>query len=144
MKQHTKIHASIPGGVDGFSEVESMWAKPIEGQLFEVDNIPFYASGIALYDKVSVRNVDGLLYIDSLVHPSGHSTIQLWFADENAVAHTRRELKALGCNSEISDQPRLIAFDVPPTVDYSRIKTLLEAGAEAGKWDYQEACLGFR
>jgi len=36
-----------------------------------------------------------------------------------------------------------VAVDVPPSVPYARVKEFLDRGAEAGTFEYQEACLGF-
>lgn len=47
----------------------------------------------------------------------------------------------MGCDSEISDQPRLVAVDISPSVLYKEIKGYLDEGEVNGKWDYQEACL---
>jgi len=108
-----------------------------------IDNIPFYAKGVAYKDVMSAKKTDDGLYADELLSASQHSTIRIWFANEKLVALTRQELKAMGCGSEISDSPRLIAVDIPPVIEYGHIKKYLDDGELSGKWDYEEACLGF-
>lgn len=49
----------------------------------------------------------------------------------------------MGCGSEISDSPRLVAVDIPQNIEYGLIKKYLDDGELSGKWDYEEACLGF-
>lgn len=142
MEGYVKIYFEIPSVDSEETEIETIWAIP-QGEGFKLDNIPFYAKGVALGDVVSAKEVDGCLYVDELLKPSGHSTVRLWFADEKDVQAVRAELKAMGCDSEISDQPRLVAVDIPSNVRYEKIREYLDAGESYGKWDYQEACLGF-
>ena len=58
------------------------------------------------------------------------------------VGDVRAALRALGCESEGSDVPCLIAVDVPPDVRYSDVRALLEKLLAEGVLDYEEACLG--
>jgi hypothetical protein len=127
----------------GENETETMWTLKREDG-YEIDNIPFYVKELALGDVVSARvEVDGTLWFSKLVRPSGHSTIQLWFSSEHDVQPVRDELKRMGCASEVSDLPRLIAVDVPPSVSYAKVKEFLDRQERAGTFEYQEACLGF-
>ncbi|MFV0478023.1 MAG: DUF4265 domain-containing protein [Parahaliea sp.] len=142
MEGHVKVYFEIPSADSEEMEIETVWAIP-HGEGFKLDNIPFYAKGVALDDVVSANEVDGCLYVDELLEPSGHSTVRLWFSDEKDVQTVRAELKAMGCDSEISDQPRLVAVDIPSSVSYEKIREYLDAGEANGKWNYQEACLGF-
>lgn len=142
MENHVKIYFEIPSEVSEAVEVETVWAVP-RGEGFQLDNIPFYAQGFALHDVVSTKEVAGCLYVDELLKPSGHSTVRLWFSDEKVVQSVRIEFASMGCSSEISDHPRLVAIDIPPDVEYKKIKAYLDAGKADEKWDYQEACLGF-
>lgn len=112
--EHVKVLFEYDDGTPERCEVESLWAIPREDG-YQLDNIPFYARGVANGDVVAVRRgPDGELWYDELVKPSGHSTLRLWFAREEDVQKTREELRALGCASELSDLPRLVAVDVPP------------------------------
>jgi len=112
---------------------------------YEIDNIPFHVQEIALGDIVAAQpDENGALWYSELVRPSGHSTLQLWFARQEDVASVRETLRQKGCASELSDLPRLVAVDVPPHVPYTDIKAFLERGEQAGQFEYQEACLGFQ
>jgi hypothetical protein len=73
------------------------------------NSIPLYARGVSFGDMVIAERIDGCLYMTELTEPSGHSTIRLWFSDEAEVQVTRKALTLMGCSSEISDQPRLVA-----------------------------------
>ncbi|HZF53577.1 MAG TPA: DUF4265 domain-containing protein [Polyangiaceae bacterium] len=142
MKDHVKLRFPFTNS-RGEGETEAMWTlRRDEG--YEIDNIPFYATGVALGDIVGAEpDIDGVLWYSKLVRPSGHSTIQIFFSSENDVDIVREELKRMGCDSEVSDIRRLVAVDVPPSVPYARVKEFLDRGAEAGTFEYQEACLGF-
>lgn len=139
---HVKVFFEVPSAGSDELETESLWAIPY-GDGFKLDNIPFYAKGVALEDVISAEKIDGCLFSKELLESSGHSTIRLWFSDDINIDSERAVLKSMGCDSEVSDQPRLVAVDIPPNVQYEKIKEYLDAGESEGKWDYQEACLGF-
>lgn len=126
---------------DGSNEVESVWAVPVQTG-YQIDNIPFYAKEVACNDIVNAEpDEDGLLRFTGLVTASGHSTIRLWFASETHVMQERETLRTMGCSSEL-DLPRLVAVDIPPSVPYESIRAYLDQQESAGKFEYEEACLG--
>lgn len=129
---------------EGVTETETMWVIPRDTG-YEIDNIPFYVQELALGDIISAEpDADGALWYSKLVQPSGHSTLHLWFVQEKDVAPVREFLRQLGCSSEVSDLPRLVAVDVPPEVPYEKIKEFLDQREATGQLEYQEACLGFQ
>jgi hypothetical protein len=139
-----KILFEYDGAIAGPPEVESVWAIPTADG-FRLDNIPFFAREIAAEDIVSASvDADGMLRFSSLVSPSGHSTVRLWFAKglEADVQRVRQELRDLGCPSELSYLPRLVAVDIPPTVPYANVRELLDNYERRGVFEYEEACLG--
>ena len=140
MSNYVKLFFEYPVGDS--SETESLWALP-NGKGFKLDNIPFYVKGVSFGDVVLAEEIDGCLYMLELLKPSGHSTARLWFESEKEVQPARNALNLMGCSSEISDQPRLVAVDIPPTVSYEEIRDYFDEGESNGKWDYEEACLGF-
>lgn len=142
MEGHVKIYFEIPSPDSDEIEVETIWAVPNRDS-FKLDNIPFYAKGVAVEDTISAKKIDGCFYFDELLEPSGHSTVRIWFADEKEVQPVRDTLKSMGCDTELSDQSRLVAVDIPSNVQYENIRVYLDTGEADGRWDYQEACLGF-
>ncbi|PHR01352.1 MAG: hypothetical protein COB29_14750 [Sulfitobacter sp.] len=142
MGDHVKINFEIPIEGSEECEVESLWALPC-GNGYKLDNIPFYAKGVSFGDVVTVEKIGDCLHMVELAESSGHSTVRLWFADIADVQVTRKTLESFGCSSEISDQPRLVAVDISPSVTYDNIRAYLDEGEINGKWDYEEACLGF-
>lgn len=142
VESQEKIYFEIPSDDLDEVEIETVWSTPHNGG-FKLDNIPFYAKGVALNDIVSAKLINGRLYMGKLLEPSGHSTVRIWFAKNQEVQVVREKLRAMGCASELSDRPRLISVDIPPSVRYEKIKSFLDDGLVAKKWDYEEACLGF-
>lgn len=121
-------------------ELESAWATK-SGDNYKLDNILFYAKNYSWGDEVSVEDRDGQLFVTGLVKESGHSTVRILFNDEKDVQPTRDALKKMGCDSEISNVLILIAVDIPPTVKYEKIRSLLDEGERTAKWEYEESCL---
>lgn len=142
MNERAKLRFQFKNSA-GEDETETMWViRRDDG--YEIDNIPFYVKELALRDVVAARQDDGgILWYSELVRPSGHSTIHLWFSREAEVESVREALRQMGCASEVSNLPRLVAVDVPPDVPYEKVKAFLDQGEHAGRFEYQEACLGF-
>ncbi len=143
MNEHVKVRFRIEGANPDEYEVESMWAiKRSEG--YELDNIPFFAYSVAVGDIVAAEVDDeGCLWFESVLKPSRHSTVRLLMVSADDVQGVRDHLKGMGCSSEASDLPKLIAVDVPPGVDYSKIREYLEQMTQEGVFEYEEGCLGF-
>ena len=144
MSEHVKILLEYESSAQTNREIESVWAMPVTDG-YQIDNIPFYAREIAVGDVVNTKtDIDGSLRFRSLVRPSGHSTVRLWFSKDSlhAVVSIRQKLRELGCTSERSDLPRLVAIDIPPTVPYKTARQFFIDGEKAGLFEYEEACLG--
>jgi hypothetical protein len=124
------------------ADYENLWAVPVGEGLFRIDNIPFFAQSIALGDIVAASPEEGLLRFKEVVQPSGHSTVRLILYDEAEVPKVLEHFKQLGCDSERSHIPGLIAIDVPPSISWASIQWELETGHSQERWDYEEACLG--
>jgi len=121
--------------------VESLWAKQ-QNENYIIENSPFYALNFSLGDLVSAKTINGELFIDSLVEESGNSNLQVVFFKREFVQKVRDELKLLGCNSELSDKPQLIAVNVPKEIDYfGVIKPFLDNYSNNEILDYGESCL---
>jgi hypothetical protein len=142
MSERLKIRFPFKNSTGG-DETETLWVMKRDSG-YEIDNIPFYVQELALGDIVTAEpDEGGALWFSELVAPSGHSTVHLWFTQEKDVEPVRAVLRQLGCPSEVSDLPRLVAVDVPPDVPYKQVKEFLEQCESSGRLQYQEACLGF-
>ena len=137
--EHVKILFSFEE--NGSMHVEGIWAVPVADG-YKVDNIPFYVREVAYEDVISVDiDTDGALHFKALVTASGHSTVRLWFANEEDVIGVRESLRNMGCSSEV-DLARLVAVDIPPSIPYERIRVYLDKLESEAVLEYEEACLG--
>ena len=104
---------------------EGLWAFCVGDDLYELDNVPFYAYGMNYKDIVRARpdSPDQKPRIIEVVERRGHHTLRFFFADDVAAerqkAHLRR-LEQLGVSFERADG-RLIAIDVPPQASYDSV-----------------------
>ena len=142
-KEVVKIAIKLQRDEDGYPPVdwEDLWAVRVGNGTFQIDNVPFYASGISSGDLVSAALREGKLVFSELVEPKGHSTIRVIVYAENSTQRIRDELKELGCATELSNIDDFFSVDVPPEVNYFRVKSLLAGRADAGDLDYEESAL---
>jgi len=120
---------------------ESIWAKKV-GDNFQLENIPFYIKSVAFKDIVKGEIINDELLATEIVEESGHSTIRIYFHKHfNKIALVRKKLEKMGCDSEISNNPRIVAVDIPKNVDYCKIQEYLQKGENESHWEYEEGCL---
>jgi uncharacterized protein YpuA (DUF1002 family) len=121
-------------------QIESVWAIPT-GNYYKIDNIPLFASNIALGDIVSVEKEGEELHFKKLIKRSGNSVIQMIIFKEKNTQKVGKDFENLGCNLEGSHIKNLIAIDIPKNIDYKKIKKDLDNGVKHKLWSYKEACL---
>jgi hypothetical protein len=125
---------------DGYppAGAEAVWARATNDDLYVIDNIPFFAQGVSMGDVVAVVPGDsGQLEFDRVVESSGHSTIRVVVYDPSNVSSLREGMRILGCESELSHIPTLVAFDLPPQVEYRAVRVFLDDGFSRSQWDYE-------
>ncbi len=120
---------------------EVLWADEIEPGLYLVDNIPFYVKGISSGDVVSAEESGERLKFKELVRPSKNSVIRLMVSDVGGVQAARDSFRELGCESELSNLPKLVAIEVPGNVSFGPVGALIDQGAQSGRWEYEEGVL---
>lgn len=82
-RELVKISYMIPEGDDYAGQVEILWAYSLGDQLYELQNIPFYAEHLNLEDVVFCDEpADSLPVINRLIKWSGKRTLRVAFADE--------------------------------------------------------------
>jgi Domain of unknown function (DUF4265) len=151
-KDHVKVHFDLVQDNQGYPPAtsESIWAVPLGQARFHLDNIPFFVCGVSCFDIISARTeANGLLKFDQLVNEGGHSTIRVLFYDNPSdprsltgrASELRNRFRELGCSSEQSHIPGLISIDIPPEVDITEPKLILDAGERDQNWSYEEANL---
>ncbi|OJH35150.1 DUF4265 domain-containing protein [Cystobacter ferrugineus] len=141
--ERVKVVVNLEKDEDDYppADYEGLWALPVGEGLFRIDNVPFFARGIAYGDIVSATLEQQELRFREVVRPSGHSTLRLIIYDEKDIPSVRQFLEELGCDIERSHIPGLISVDVPPTVPLAVLKRHLDEGEAQERWGYEEACL---
>jgi hypothetical protein len=148
--EHVKIRFDLLQDGSGYPPVgvEYLWAVPLENGRYRIDNIPFFVLGVSCEDIVNAQeDQTGMLRFVSLASEGGHSTVRLILFDitegdaplSDRTQQLREKLRHLGCPSEQSHIPGLFSVDIPPSVNFIEIRTLLQQGASDDLWDYEEA-----
>jgi hypothetical protein len=126
---------------------ENVWARPVGDDEYELDNIPWFARGVAIGDRVrAFRDDDGVLTFRDKVAWSGRYTIRVIPTAEGSSREQIEEVIAafhpLGAECE-GGLPafKIVALDIPPTARLSEIKALLEQGEAEGRWGWEEGCV---
>tara|TARA_B100001094_G_scaffold333185_1_gene409342 strand:+ start:153 stop:611 length:459 start_codon:yes stop_codon:yes gene_type:complete len=140
MNNYIKVHIKCNLQEHGHEDTESLWAIEKNGYIY-IRNIPFYIYGLAYDDQVEIKLFNDIKYVVGIIHHSGHSTIRIYFFDKDLVKEEVIKIKKLGCDVEISDNPKLVALDIPKNVSFKTIKDYLNEGLENNLWDFEESCL---
>jgi len=132
-QQRAKVHVQV-GGIG-----ESMWARPIEGELFAIANLPFFAFGLNFGDIVVAPLVGGVREVRAVMRPSGHQTLRLSFGahvDDGMQREHLKAVEALGGSYE-RGTASLVAIDVPPSAPHDVIVALLDRLQASGELDFE-------
>ncbi|WP_044001762.1 DUF4265 domain-containing protein [Hymenobacter swuensis] len=111
---------------------------------YSLSSIPFFAKHIALYDVVSVETDEGVHYFEHILVKSGHSVVRVLFGTESTRQTCTAVVEKLGGVGFQYADSLLVAFDIPPNVEYPPIKHVLANGESQKLWEYEEACLGWK
>jgi len=124
------VFAGLTDEIEAWPPVDSetLWAEPLGNSLCRLDNIPFFARGVAFNDIVKVDNVNGELIFRSVDRHCGHSTYRLLYEKEGlpAVDDAIAQIRASGCSTEGSKKWQMVAIDIPPTVVVDQIYAMME------------------
>jgi len=113
-------------------EIETLWARPLGDQLFELANTPWYAFGLSWHDVIEARvqTPEGFPEFVRVARKSGHRTVRVILsppADVSAESQSVLDgLRALGCGYE-GMRSRFIAVNVPPGADLMAVRQFLIA-----------------
>ena len=143
MSGRTRVHFRLRQDDDSHppGNEEWVWAIRVGGR-FVIESIPFFTREAAVGDLVEVLSDDeGRLWFDVIQTASAHSLIRVVFFDGGCVESVCTFLEALGCATERMEEFKLLAVDVPPEADMSRIKAFLRNETEHSRLDYEDAIL---
>ena len=124
------------------SATERLWAEPVGAARYRLRNTPFFAFGVSNEDVVFGEDRGGQIVFTGVSIRGGHSTYRLRLLGEGRNDVFRKQWEPLarrGCSYE---EGPVLAVDVPPSADIHTVYELLEAGASAGIWDFEEGHCG--
>jgi len=116
----TKVHIDLPN--HWWFKGESLWAKSLGNDLYEIQNIPFCAYGLNCRDVVlaTADAPDLKPEIRSVVRHSGNKTVRVFFADEVLKDQQQpylEKMQSIGAWFERA-KPSVVCINVEPATDY--------------------------
>jgi len=134
-----KVHIDLPNhwGTGG----ESLWARDLGDDLYEIDNVPFYAYGINYNDVVRAiaKSPDLKPEVLEVVRHGGHRTLRIMFMNKRPAeeqAPYLSQIRKLGGNPERATDYYL-SIDIPPAADYRTLCDLLSNFQDGDVLDYE-------
>lgn len=147
-----KVWFALKVDDDGWppAESEGMWAEPVDGDRYRVENTPWFVRGLACGDVIEARtDEDAMLWATEGVSSSGHLAIRVIPFRAGPLGGSAEAVleafEALGVSGEGAEPVfPIVALDVAPEADWQAVKALLVAGEEDGRWSYEEGCVDDR
>ncbi|MFJ7421736.1 DUF4265 domain-containing protein [Streptomyces uncialis] len=145
---HVKVHFRMDMDEGGWptASVESLWAMDRGDGTVRLDNTPWFVRGVACGDILRVEpDEEGLRWAGDTVRASEHCTIRLIVLKDGGSAAARQSVlkvfHSLGTMGEGIERFRMVALDVPPAADLTKIHKLLVHGAAKEWWHWEEGCV---
>ena len=124
---------------------ERLWAERVGSDTYRLRNSPFYAKNVSFGDIVTAEQTDdGQLLFTGTALRGGHSTYRIVPAvapSTDRFTEFWAPLRERGCSYE-GVEGKLLSADVPPRADIHEVYRLLQAGEDAGVWDFEEGHCG--
>ena len=141
--ERQKVLFRLERGDDGYPPVavEGLWALRQPDGSHVVDNIPFFALGIAPGDTVLTLTRGKEVWFDRLHAAGGASVFRIRANDAGGLEKIREDLLGLGLPSEINRQLLLVAVEVPAASDIRPLLDYLVSNQEVARLDFEEAAL---
>ncbi len=135
----TKLHLELPN--HWLHKGESIWAKALGSDRYEIRNVPFCAYGLNFGDVVlaTADQPDLKPEVRRVVAASGHRTLRIFFSEGVERAQQVAQLDqlvTLGAQVERADA-RFVCLDLRPCVDYQACRQALDAMEAAGVLAYE-------
>jgi hypothetical protein len=140
-EQLTKVDARVTDEVARkYREYESLWARPLGDNEYELRSVPLWVSGLAWGDIVSApsESPNGLPLVEGVSRRSGHATIMLAIERDATGKPFDRAWSPLdkeGCTWDAFSET-LRAIDVPPEANQGKVAKAFEWGRATGIWTY--------
>ncbi len=141
--RHIKILFKLEVDEHGYppDDYESLWAKVMADNSYQIDNIPFFVQGLSEGDLVAVEKSEGEFVFSKIIDKSKITTVRIICFDESNIQAIREKLSDFGCDTEFMEDYGLIAVSVPSDVDYEPISKYLSECENDGSLEYEESAL---
>jgi hypothetical protein len=144
-----KIRFALDRDQDGWppAESEGLWAVPLEGGLYRLDNTPWFVRGVAIDDVIEARrDHDGVLWFVRVRGCGGRIVVRVIPRADGPLRGDRQAVldlfAPLGVAGEGMSSPvNMVALDIGPDTPLSSVKSLLASGEADGRWHYEEGCI---
>lgn len=135
----TKLHLDLPN--HWWRKGESLWAKALGADQYEIQNVPFCAYGLNFGDVVlATQDAPDLKpEIRRIISRSGHRTLRMFFAEgveQEQQGATLERLIAMGVQVERADA-RFVCLDLPPHIDGQSVRRALDTLEAEGLLEYE-------
>jgi hypothetical protein len=126
---------------------EGLWAEPLGGDRFRIDNTPWFVPNIASEDIVeALADRDSVLWATRKIAHGGRLVVRVIpFRNGPLNGNLQAVLDAfagLGVSGEgAAPAYQLVALDIAPDSDLLAIVNRLRRGRDDGSWDYDEGCV---
>lgn len=120
---------------------ESVWARPLGNDTYEVRNVPFYAYGVNFLDVVhaTAEAPDQLPVARHLVRSGGHTTVRLFFSEKvsrKQAVDLLDAMKPMHVSYEGANA-RYVALDLAPEADIAGVRRHLDGLETMGFLEYE-------
>lgn len=149
MSTAVRVRFALQRNEDGWPPAasEGLWAVQVAGDLYRLDNTPWFAFGVAADDLVEAQaDADGVLWFVQVRERAGHVVVRVIPRDDGPLAGDLRAVvdlfDPLGVGAEGMSTPvNMVALDIRPDAPLALVKALLLSGEADGRWYYEEACI---
>lgn len=133
-----KVHLDLPN--HWWFKGESLWARPLGGDLYEIQNVPFCAYGLNCRDVVRAVpvNADEKPEVREVVRRSGNRTLRISFHELTKTQQSPLldSLEAMGTWVERANDS-FVCVNLPPEADYDAVCTFLDGQETQGVLEYE-------
>jgi hypothetical protein len=136
----TKVHVDLPN--HWWFKGESLWAKDLGEDLYEIQNVPFCAYGLNCGDVVrAIADADDLKpELREVVRRSGNQTLRASFAGSERSTDRQdtyiKAIEALGAWVERATAS-FSCVNIPSDVSYAKVREYLEQQETTGALAYE-------
>lgn len=134
-----KVHLDLPN--HWWFKGESLWARSLGQDLYEIQNVPYCAYGLNCGDIVRATpdGPDLKPEVRAVVGRSGNRTLRMSFGDELSTGQQQPMLDALNSMGVWAERAnaQFVCLNVPREADYDAVCAFLAGQQAAGILEYE-------